>query len=123
MSAKGMAAGGFGPDSQNSGGGPDNINPVKADGGCPVQPALAQAIADAAAIVAERIFTTLSGRIFSPRLKLLNLEQVIAATGLGKSTLYHLINMGEFPKPQKGLGKNYWRESTLIAWAERNDPN
>jgi prophage regulatory protein len=65
----------------------------------------------------------LTGTVVSPRLKMLDLEQVMAATGLGKSTIYKMIDEGLFPKPQRNVGKNIWRESALIAWAERNDPN
>jgi predicted DNA-binding transcriptional regulator AlpA len=44
-------------------------------------------------------------------------------TGLGKSTIYQLIQEKKFPKPLNDLGRNFWRESTLIAWADSRDPN
>ena len=44
-------------------------------------------------------------------------------TGLSRSTIYALIDRQVFPKPQRNLGRNMWRESTLIAWMDANDPN
>lgn len=73
--------------------------------------------------VLEQASTTLTGRAFSPRIRLFDIEQVAAATGLGQSTIYRMMAEGRFPKPQRNLGKNLWRESSLIAWANANDPN
>ena len=86
-------------------------------------PPLADAVAVAAATVVERVLGNLLGRTYSPRIKLLDIEQVCEATGQGKSTIYRLIEEGKFPKPQRNLGRNMWRESALIAWADANDPN
>jgi predicted DNA-binding transcriptional regulator AlpA len=90
--------------------------------GGPQRP-LSEEIAAAAAGILERVLSQLLGRAYSPRIKLLNLRQVCQATGLGKTTIYALLDSGGFPKPQANLGKNMWRESTLISWADSNDPN
>lgn len=78
-----------------------------------------------AAIVAAvgQLHARLSGNVFSPRLKMLDIDQVEEATGLGHSTIYRMIAEGKFPRPQRNVGKNLWREQALIAWAEKNDPN
>lgn len=75
------------------------------------------------AAMADALAGALAGRVYSPRLKLLSIEQVCEATGLGKSTIYQMVEAGTFPKPQMNLGKNRWRESALIAWMDANDPN
>lgn len=91
--------------------------------GGPVPSPLADEISRAAAAVVERVLAQLTGRVYSPRIKLLDLRQVCEATTLGKTTVYELIDAGKFPKPLRNVGKNLWRESTLIAWADANDPN
>jgi excisionase family DNA binding protein len=75
--------------------------------------------------VVEHLLARVGGRPVSPRIRLLDIDQVCEATGLGKSTIYEMIERGTFPKPQQGLGArcNRWREQALIDWAERNDPN
>jgi len=93
------------------------------DGGSPVAAPLADQVRVAAADVVRQVLDRLLGRTYSPRIRLLSIAHVVEATGLKKSTIYTLISQGKFPKPQKNLGKNLWRESTLIAWADRNDPN
>lgn len=65
----------------------------------------------------------IAGRVYSPRIKLLDIEQVCEATRLGKTTVYGMMEKGLFPKPQKNLGKNLWRESAIISWLDANDPN
>jgi excisionase family DNA binding protein len=80
---------------------------------------LRRATADALDAVAAR----LAGRVYSPRIKLLTIAQVCEATTLGESTVYRMVEDGKFPKPQRGVGKNLWRESAIIAWCDRNDPN
>ncbi len=84
---------------------------------------LSNEVALAAAALVERVLSQLAGRIFSPRIKFLDIKQVCEATGLGRSTIYALIQQHKFPKPQRNLGRNMWRESGLIAWADANDPN
>lgn len=88
-----------------------------------VPAALSNEIQAAAAHVAEQVLTKLLGRTYSPRLKLLDIKQVSEATGLGRSTIFALVREGKFPKPQRELGRNLWRESTLIRWMDANDPN
>lgn len=102
--------------------------PLPADAGIPANlPAGAHAISadliPAVAAMLDRLVATLLRQVYSPRIKLLDIEQVCQATGLGRSTIYALINESKFPKPQRNLGKNLWREARLIAWAEANDPN
>jgi predicted DNA-binding transcriptional regulator AlpA len=85
--------------------------------------ALERELRETAASVAEQVLSALLGRNFSARIRLLNLDQVCEATGLRRSTISRLVAQGKFPRPQKNLGKNLWRECTLVAWAEANDPN
>jgi predicted DNA-binding transcriptional regulator AlpA len=66
--------------------------------------------------VLENWLTILSGRRYSPRIKLLRIEEVIAATGMDKRTIYKQIELGLFPKPYKIGRRGLWRETTLIAW-------
>lgn len=84
---------------------------------------LANDVTSTAAAMVERVLTELTGHIYSPRIRLLTIDQVSEATNIGKSTIYKLMDEGRFPKPQRELGKNLWRESALIAWADHNDPN
>jgi excisionase family DNA binding protein len=70
-----------------------------------------------------RLADELSHRTFSPRIKLLDIRQVAEATTLSQRTIERMVADGEFPKPQAGIGKRMWRESTLVAWMDRNDPN
>jgi excisionase family DNA binding protein len=71
----------------------------------------------------QQLSDQLLRRAVSPRIRHLDIEQVCEAFGLGKSTIYQMIEEGRFPRPQRNLGKNRWRESTLIAWCDANDPN
>jgi predicted DNA-binding transcriptional regulator AlpA len=72
----------------------------------------------------EQLARIISARVYSPRIRLLNVDQVSEATGYSKRTIAAKVAAGTFPKPQKDSdGKNMWREAALIAWAERNDPN
>ncbi|MCZ7643142.1 MAG: AlpA family transcriptional regulator [Pseudorhodoplanes sp.] len=50
--------------------------------------------------------------------KFLRLAAVMAATGLGRSTLYRLIAQGDFPRPVKILGPRCcaWPESEIVEW-------
>lgn len=73
--------------------------------------------------VVAQLADTLSRRTFSPRIKLLDLKTVCEATTLSAATIERMIADGKFPKPQDGIGKRMWRESTIIAWMDRNDPN
>ena len=71
----------------------------------------------------ESLATLQSGRVYSPRIKMLSVDQVTEAVGVAPSTIYQLIEQGEFPKPYKIGRKNSWRESQIIAWLDRQDPN
>lgn len=77
----------------------------------------------AAAGVVERVLAHLCGRVYSPRIKLLDIAQVGEATGLASSTIYQLVAEGDFPAPVKIGRQNKWRESTLIAWLDRREGN
>ncbi len=47
----------------------------------------------------------------------LRLPDVKAETGLGKTSIYHLIREGEFPKPVKISSRAVaWREGAIEAW-------
>lgn len=51
--------------------------------------------------------------------RLLRRTTVEEATGLGRSTIYKLIDSGDFPRPVKLTGKIVaWRESDITAWIE-----
>lgn len=51
--------------------------------------------------------------------KLLRLREVMARTGLGKSTIYRKIAGGTFPKPVGvGVKSVRWRETDIGAWME-----
>lgn len=73
--------------------------------------------------IVERLLSILRGRTISPRLKLLDIDAVSEATTLGKSTIDRMVREGDFPQPQRRLGKRLWRESRLISWMDQNDPN
>jgi len=90
--------------------------------GC-VHPPIGKEIKSITAEILLQLAELLQDHVYSPRIKLLNIQQVCEATGLRRSTIYNMVQKGSFPKPQRNLGKSLWRESTLIAWAELNDPN
>lgn len=51
--------------------------------------------------------------------KVLRLPQVIALTGLSRSTIYLRISNNEFPKPISLGGRSVgWLESDIEAWIE-----
>lgn len=87
--------------------------------GAPVSEDVRRAAADALAGVADII----AGRVFSPRIRLLDIHDVCEALKLGERTVRTMMEEGRFPKPQEGIGKHLWRESAIIAWMDRNDPN
>ena len=50
---------------------------------------------------------------------LIRLREVMKITGFGRSQIYKLINIGEFPKQiQISPGSVAWLESELEAWME-----
>ena len=89
----------------------------------PVPDPVSKGLMDAAAVIAERMLTALAGRAYSPRIRLLDINQVCECLNLSLSQINAMVKAGTFPKPQRGLGKRRWRESALIAWANANDPN
>ena len=77
-----------------------------------------QAVADAF----ERAIAAMRGSgAFSPRVKLLRVEQVEQATGIARSTIYKLVHDKQFPEPVKIGGGTFWRESSLIAFLDRQE--
>lgn len=90
---------------------------------CGVSPPIGQEIKSITAEILLQLAKLLQDHVYSPRIKLLNIQQVCEATGLKRSTIYEMVKRGTFPLPQQNLGKNLWRESALITWAEANDPN
>lgn len=51
--------------------------------------------------------------------RLLRLPQVLAVTGLSRSTLYDWIKSGRFPRPkQLGPRAVAWSEADVLAWIE-----
>ena len=52
-------------------------------------------------------------------MRVLKLKDVLSITGLGKTSLYKLINLSEFPKPiSLGLRAVGWLESEIEAWIQ-----
>jgi len=50
---------------------------------------------------------------------ILRLPQVIKITGLGRSTIYRDISLGNFPKPIKlGVKSTGWLSSDISGWIE-----
>lgn len=55
--------------------------------------------------------------------RILKLPEVLECTGLSKSTLYRLINSGDFPKPVRLTSQRVgWLASQVQAWMERLQP-
>lgn len=51
--------------------------------------------------------------------RLLRLREVIACTGMGKSTIYRKIKEGLFPAPVSVGGQSVrWRESDIDRWMQ-----
>lgn len=49
--------------------------------------------------------------------KILRIEQVIAATGLPRSSVYALVRQGRFPKPVQIAGRRVgWNAAQVTAW-------
>lgn len=52
-------------------------------------------------------------------MRVLKLKEVLRKTSLGKTTLYMLIKVSEFPKPiHLGLRAVGWLESEIDAWIQ-----
>jgi prophage regulatory protein len=54
------------------------------------------------------------------RVKMVRLKQVVRYTGLGRSTIYKMVALGEFPKQAKiSLRAVGWVEQEIIDWLKR----
>ena len=54
--------------------------------------------------------------------RLLRRPQVLEMIGLSKSMLYHLIELGLFPRPVRiGLRAVAWWQSEVVAWMESRE--
>ena len=52
--------------------------------------------------------------------KLLKTSDVLAVTGLSRSTLYRWMDMGYFPKATKiGPNRNAWKEQDVQMWLDK----
>lgn len=52
--------------------------------------------------------------------KILRCREVQHAIGLSRSTIYRMVERGDFPQPQKlGLRAIGWRESAIQSWVNR----
>lgn len=56
--------------------------------------------------------------------RILRLKEVIAITGLSRSTIYAEIAKGEFPKQVQLTGNRSvgWHENAIIQWIESRQP-
>ena len=55
-----------------------------------------------------------------PAVRILRLSQVLALTGLSRSTLYELVAEGSFPSPiELHAGAAGWFEAEVHAWIRR----
>ena len=53
-------------------------------------------------------------------MRIIKLKEVLNKTGLGRSTLYNLINVSGFPKPiPLGLRAVGWLESEVEGWINK----
>lgn len=51
--------------------------------------------------------------------RILRIDDVIAMTGLGRTTIYGMLKHGTFPKPVKlGARAVGWREADVGAWID-----
>lgn len=56
--------------------------------------------------------------------KILRLKEVKDLTSLSKTTIYRLMNSGQFPNNIKiGMKAKGWRESDLEKWLHMNNPD
>jgi prophage regulatory protein len=54
------------------------------------------------------------------RVRMVRLKHVVGYTGLGRSTIYKMVSLGEFPKQYKiGLRASAWLEQEIIDWLKR----
>jgi predicted DNA-binding transcriptional regulator AlpA len=57
----------------------------------------------------------------SPRLQLLDIEQLIEATGIPRRSLEQQVKCGQFPRPIKIGRRRKWRAITVIKHLEQKD--
>ena len=50
--------------------------------------------------------------------RLLRLPQVLDLVGLGKTTIYEMVQTGEFPRPRKVRHLSLWPESEVRKWID-----
>lgn len=54
--------------------------------------------------------------------RIVRIQGVIDATGLGRSTIYELMAKGDFPRPIKLTGKAVgWPESKIAEWLSQRE--
>ncbi|MNJ24162.1 Prophage CP4-57 regulatory protein (AlpA) [compost metagenome] len=54
--------------------------------------------------------------------RVLRLPQVIATTGLKRSTIYHLISLGGFPRQRRlGASSVGWLQSEIQEWIRQRE--
>ena len=63
----------------------------------------------------------------TPRDRFIRLPEVLHLTGLGKTSIYHLMQKGQFPRRIKFNARAaMWKESEVLTWiqqvAERAEP-
>lgn len=85
------------------------------------QSTLSEEVRQAVRETLGEVLDGMSGKVYSPRIKLLTIEQVCEVTGLAQSTIYQLVESEDFPKPVKIGRKNFWRESSLIAYLDKKE--
>ncbi len=58
----------------------------------------------------------------NPRRRVLRRPEVEARVGLARSTIYHLISLGQFPTPIKLGAKSVgWMEDEIDAWLDSRE--
>jgi prophage regulatory protein len=50
--------------------------------------------------------------------KLLRIKAVLEKTGMGKTKLYRMVKLGQFPSPVEIVGSRAWRSSEIDQWIE-----
>ena len=53
-----------------------------------------------------------------PRLTLIPIAQVIKRTAIGRTTIYHLIRLNEFPQPVKVCSASRWVVGEVSDWIQ-----
>lgn len=51
-------------------------------------------------------------------IKLLRLKAVLEKTGMGKTKLYRMVKLGQFPRPVEIVGSRAWLSSEIDQWIE-----